>query len=293
MGERKHKILIVEDGEDLRETLASELQIGGFLVEAAADGESALKLIERGPFDAVVTDMFMPGMSGIELVAAIKTSGTNAMTPVLMITGAADMETVASAAEIKALHILLKPFQPGVLKKTLASLIANQEISAAVDSRVATSIAKSVQDVLVFHLNEAVTFGQISSHRERLSTQGLSTGLVGLNGPRHRGFLSFSLNQAFLRALGSRAFRGIETNSESLDADMTGEVTNQVAGRVKAELAKLGVAISICLPQVVYGLGHKILHRTGATIYRFEFRQAECVGILDFCLVEQTSEREV
>jgi CheY-like chemotaxis protein len=62
------RILLVDDNYDLRITLSALLQSAGFDVRDAADGPSALSILQQsGPFDALITDVVMPGMSGIDL----------------------------------------------------------------------------------------------------------------------------------------------------------------------------------------------------------------------------------
>ena len=64
-GERR--ILVVEDDEDLREEIAYAVAYGGYQVETATDGANALQLLQKTFYDAVITDVFMPVMDGLEL----------------------------------------------------------------------------------------------------------------------------------------------------------------------------------------------------------------------------------
>ena len=67
------RILAVDDQRYFRELLEGMLTDVGFSVETAASGEEALQILDREPFDVIVTDLVMPGMSGTELVQELRT----------------------------------------------------------------------------------------------------------------------------------------------------------------------------------------------------------------------------
>ena len=83
--ERKARILIVEDEEEVRKLLSDILAIGEHQVEVAANGTQGLEIFERGSFDLVFTDLGMPDMSGWEVAKKIK--ATNEKVPVVLVTG--------------------------------------------------------------------------------------------------------------------------------------------------------------------------------------------------------------
>jgi CheY-like chemotaxis protein len=68
----KKRILVVDDDESLRWVTQAQLQQSGYEVNAEADGNGALESIQQAPPDMVVTDLKMPGMSGLELLKKIK-----------------------------------------------------------------------------------------------------------------------------------------------------------------------------------------------------------------------------
>lgn len=82
-GNAEHQILIVDDDDMLRDTLEEVLLAKGYAVATAANGQTALELLREHAFDVVVTDLNMPGMTGIELLERISTSNI-CVTPVLM-----------------------------------------------------------------------------------------------------------------------------------------------------------------------------------------------------------------
>jgi CheY-like chemotaxis protein len=83
--QKKARILVVEDEEDVRELLKDILTDGGHNVEFTPDGKKGIALFREGKFDMVFTDLGMPGMSGWQVAEQIKK--INKKTPVVLITG--------------------------------------------------------------------------------------------------------------------------------------------------------------------------------------------------------------
>lgn len=100
-------VLVVDDNRELAENIAEILTDVGVRVEIARDAESALAAFEACEWSLVVTDMRMPEMDGLELLTMLKARRPS--TPILLMTGFADAETVARAAQSGALGVLNKP----------------------------------------------------------------------------------------------------------------------------------------------------------------------------------------
>jgi len=101
------RLLVVDDEGVLRGAFARALSAAGHRVVEAADGASALRAIERQPFDAVLSDMSMAGMTGIELLRAIRAHDLDL--PFVVVTGHPTDETARAAFEFGALDYLGKP----------------------------------------------------------------------------------------------------------------------------------------------------------------------------------------
>jgi len=113
-----HCILLVDDDALVRASGTSSLRRAGYDVVQAADGEEALALLDAaGPFDLLVTDYAMPGLSGLELIDAVRLR--KPQMPILMVTGYAD--TGQEAADVPRLQ---KPFLPAELVDRVQALIA-------------------------------------------------------------------------------------------------------------------------------------------------------------------------
>jgi len=106
--QEKASILVVEDEAKMRRLL--ELQLGeeGFAVHSAADAEAGLQLLVREKPDLVVTDLRLPGMSGLEFLQAVKR--VNAALPVVVMTAYGTVESAVEAMKDGASDYVTKPF---------------------------------------------------------------------------------------------------------------------------------------------------------------------------------------
>ena len=116
-----NSILVVDDEPALREILKEELEYLGANVNEAANGHEAFELVRKTSFDAVISDIRMPGGDGVELLTRIR-QGHPTMPVVMLITGFADI-TVEEAYAKGAAAVLSKPFDLGTLTKELVRLI--------------------------------------------------------------------------------------------------------------------------------------------------------------------------
>jgi len=109
----KIRILLVDDEKEFVETLAERLRTRGFHVTEAFSGDEAVEKLKEFNFDVTILDVLMPGMSGIETLAAIKK--LKPLTEVLMLTGHATIETAIEGMKMGAFDFLLKPCKMDVL----------------------------------------------------------------------------------------------------------------------------------------------------------------------------------
>jgi DNA-binding response OmpR family regulator len=123
MGSKK-RILVVDDNEDLRNTIGALLQADGFDVALAADGQAALAEHQATPADVVLTDLFMPDKDGIETIVELRR-----LSPQVKIvamsgwTSTQGSDYLQVAREIGASVTLQKPFDPGELSRVLRRLV--------------------------------------------------------------------------------------------------------------------------------------------------------------------------
>ncbi len=109
------RILIVDDEHDITAVLSDVLQGRGYETTSAHNAQDGVDYYRDGKFDIVITDLKMPGMSGLELLGAIKEMNSEAT--VIIMTGFATVETAIDALKKGAYDYILKPFKIGELLK--------------------------------------------------------------------------------------------------------------------------------------------------------------------------------
>ncbi len=118
-------ILVVDDEREFLELMVNRLQKRGFAVSVASSGEQALDMVEKGGFDAMVLDVKMPGIDGIEVLRRAK--GIRPELPVLLLTGHASVEAAMTGVETGAVDYLLKPVPINDLIARLRDIAARKE----------------------------------------------------------------------------------------------------------------------------------------------------------------------
>src|SRR5215468_3165140 len=108
------RILIADDQEMMRDSLAATLAREGHEIVAAGDGPAAVSKLEAGRFDLLITDLKMPKMTGIELLAEAKRLRPDM--PVVMMTAFATVQTAVEAMKLGAYDYIQKPFDGEEIK---------------------------------------------------------------------------------------------------------------------------------------------------------------------------------
>ena len=110
--DQKARILVVDDEASIRELLEDFLGLEGYRLKCVEDGQKALAQFEHGEvFDAVLLDMKMPGMSGLDVLGRLKSALGERMPVVVMMTGYGTVETAIKAMKLGAFDYILKPFK--------------------------------------------------------------------------------------------------------------------------------------------------------------------------------------
>jgi len=116
------RVLVVDDERAVRESLRRALELEGYDVELAADGREALGRLEAGPDpDAVILDVLMPEVDGLEVCEELRRSGSRL--PVLMLTARAEVENRVAGLDAGADDYLTKPFALAELLARLRALL--------------------------------------------------------------------------------------------------------------------------------------------------------------------------
>lgn len=114
-------MLVVDDDRAVREALRRALTLGGYEVQEAADGEQALELVVQGVPDAVVLDVGLPGIDGLEVCRRLRLLGNRV--PILMLTARDAVSDRIDGLDVGADDYMVKPFDVGELKARIRALL--------------------------------------------------------------------------------------------------------------------------------------------------------------------------
>jgi EAL domain-containing protein (putative c-di-GMP-specific phosphodiesterase class I)/CheY-like chemotaxis protein len=114
---RQGSILLVDDDEPLARSLSRVLQGAGYEVTIAHDGAVAAKTVMRRAFDVIVSDIDLPGMTGVDLLRVVRAYDLDV--PLILMTGTPSIDTATEAVSLGALEYLRKPFSNVVLLKAV------------------------------------------------------------------------------------------------------------------------------------------------------------------------------
>ena len=117
------KILIVEDDDVVTEAISYNLEWNGYQVEAAADGISALKIVQREPPDLIILDIALPKKNGLDLCREIRHAENTAKLPIIMLTARGSEIDKEVGLDAGADDYVTKPFQRSELLARVRALL--------------------------------------------------------------------------------------------------------------------------------------------------------------------------
>ncbi|MEJ2603002.1 MAG: response regulator transcription factor [Gammaproteobacteria bacterium] len=115
-------VLVIEDNHDIAQMVCDSLEQAGYVVDYAGDGVSGLHLAVSGSFDAIILDLMLPGMDGLELCRKLRRDAGKD-TPVLMLTARDTLEDKIAGLDAGADDYLVKPFDLRELDARLRAMI--------------------------------------------------------------------------------------------------------------------------------------------------------------------------
>lgn len=221
----KEHILIVDDEEMIRDLLSSALVQEEYICHQAANVEEAFRLLAKQPVDLVISDIMMPGRSGVELLHDLKKMDPDIA--VLMITGLSDMKTAMECVHLGADDYITKPFGVNRVVLTVKNLIKRRFFAIE---------KKNYQISLEFKVMEQT--GQIRKTMDELSSayDNTLTALVKALDAREKEVGSHSE-----RVMNFASFLGSKLG-------LAGQDLNDLAkGALLHDIGKIGISDSILL----------------------------------------------
>ncbi len=170
----KRSVLVVDDDPRIRTSLVSALQGGGMTIRAADSAESALAALGEEPTEVVLTDVKMPGMSGLDLLRMLKDRSPDL--DVILMTAYDDLPTVAEAMREGAADFLVKPLDLHQLRSVLDRIFEDRQARKRIKVDKVDSEQRGAADRLVGRDPQMVQIfklvGQVSSTRTNVVIRG-------------------------------------------------------------------------------------------------------------------------
>jgi two-component system chemotaxis response regulator CheY len=118
------KVLVVDDQESVRKMTSLILeQIGIRQIHEAENGKKAMEIASLQPIDLILSDYYMDGMDGLDLLRAVRGHPVVRRVPFILLTGRGDRELVVKAAQAGVNNYLIKPFTPQVLRQKIEQVM--------------------------------------------------------------------------------------------------------------------------------------------------------------------------
>lgn len=174
MAEQKIRVLLADDEDALRGTIAAWLSDEGFEVEQAADGLEAIKLVQSRDYDIALLDIKMPGVNGLEVLRFVKKNSPS--TDAVMMTAMSDVSMAVEAMKLGAKEYLTKPIDLDQLVPQLHSLIGKRDAEERIRQLQAEHTARLLYDLHnpISGLRQSIGYllkemaGPVSEHQKEL-----------------------------------------------------------------------------------------------------------------------------
>ena len=132
----KEKVLVVDDEEDILELVRYNLNMDGYKITCALNGEDALKKARSEIYDLIILDLMLPGIDGLEVTRKLKDDQKTRSVPVVMLTAKGEESDVVSGLELGADDYITKPFSPRILTARVRAVLRRKSTEPEDDTAV-------------------------------------------------------------------------------------------------------------------------------------------------------------
>ena len=227
------KLLIIDDERGIRNTLREILSDEGHEVEVAENGKQGLEMAQAKTYDLIFSDIKMPEMDGLELLAALKQNEETADTPVVMISGHGDVETAVQALKTGAYDFLLKPLDLNRILITTKNALESKDLKQETKQLRKKISAKGPQMI-----GESAAIQRVRDIIDKVAPTEARVLITGPNGTGKE-VVAHLIHQQSARAAGPM----VEVNcaaipSELIESELFGHMKGSFTGAVKDRAGK-------------------------------------------------------
>ncbi len=282
----KFSVLLVDGTQDTLAALNDALISADMKVRTSSDGSHAAGLIRSEKFDAIILDTKLPNMNGLQVASIARSSELNRKALLWIISSNMDDAARDRAQKIGVHDIRLKPVNPNEVADQLKKRLESIHRPLKYDVKVINAFVKAATDVFEYYFQKKPEMGK-PGVRDFKATRphAYVTGLISLQGAGFVGSMGLSVDAAFVRNLAAKIFQGQDVKLDNeLISDITGEMCNQILGKVKFNFSELGVKITIGLPEVIIGENHQVIHKVKNPVLVIPVRIEKLGCEMEFCL---------
>lgn len=279
--------LVIDDDDDIAALLSDFLTHLGFQVTKCHDGMQARQWVTTKSFDLIFVDIKIPSLNGLQVAAIARTVKENRATNIYVISGLLTENTRITAQSLKIKHFIDKPVDLAELSQKL-NVDFRPKQKTAYDVRVINAFLDAASEIYTFYFQETPQRGKMNLQQQGQPEKGFCTGLIALMGDGFVGSMGLSLTAPFIKKLAETLFQGMDVKYDNdFIADLTGEMCNQVLGKVKINFAQMGISVRIGLPEVITGKNHIIHHKVANPVVCIPIGKGSEIFEIQFVLSKQ------
>lgn len=281
------QVLIIDDDPDILDIWRELLGVYKLKIEATGNGIEAIHRIQNKAYDLIITDLELPGASGLQIIACVKLSRLNPQTPVVVASGYID-ENMERLKSLGSVHLFPKGTSPKVLgemTKQILELDKPRSRPIGYHPDILQLFKDTAQYLFSYIINdESIVVSPPKIVKAKAIGQGMSTGSICLFGSHIFGSTSVSCDGEMIKLLARRLLQSDEPIEPIEYLDLTGEISNQFAGKLKFELAERDIHIVIGIPEVLTHNNHMIPRHVPTPTVSFHINYEDANAWIDFSL---------
>ncbi len=258
MSESAPQLLFIDDDAHLLESFSDFFSPKGFKIDTATDGLEALKSINKTAYDVIITDISMPRLNGLDLVANIKNTELNRNTPIFILSGNIDATAVKRIAKLGILEVLSKPVTGSILLEKIDDACKRFPRSSqkTYNPVLCTKLEEGIKSFLKLFFQEEVKVGACRK-KATLHSEYVYSATTPIFGSVVYGSVTTTCDEVFITQLAQNTLgqRFIDAGQKK---DLLREFSNQLCASFRTALESLNLTITTGVPQILAGADHPV-----------------------------------